>query len=83
MKYLLCLILLTGCANQSRQSVIGHRGDIYTYDADDKQVSHTRVVLNRPMAFSVGPDGTVSADSRMESILSELIRLYTLKAIDD
>ncbi len=79
MKYL----LLTGCQNQPRQSVIGHRGDIYTYDAQDKQLSHTRVVLNRPMAFSVGPDGTVTADSRTESVLTELVRLYTLKAIDN
>ena len=84
MKTLLCLLLLlTGCQNQPRQSVIGHRGDIYTYDAEDNQVSHTRVVLNHPMSFSVGPDGTVSSDSRTESFFSWFMKLYSLKVIDD
>lgn len=82
MKYLLILILLlTGCSGQPRQSIIGHRGDIYVYDKDDKQVSHVRVVMNKPMTFSVSKDGTITADSRTESVFTELIRLKTLEVI--
>ena len=81
LKILLILILfLGGC------KVIEHRGDIYTYDANDKLTSHVKVTLSKPMRFSAKQDEkgmwTVVADSKKESLVGDIIKIYTLKAIE-